>query len=168
MSTLARENPSRHEQEGEAAMTIPSLNDFLTEDHNRLDGFLESFQERKAGSFSEAVEFWTRFASALKRHLLWEETILFPLFEQKTGQRGLTDTLRAEHEEIREWLAALDEKVQQKDADSDQEIDRLVNELGGHNAREEYALYPQLDKLLSEAEKQTAFEAMSAIPEGAP
>jgi hemerythrin superfamily protein len=43
-----------------------------------------------------------------------------------------------------------------------------VNELGGHNAREEYALYPQLDKLLSEAEKRTAFEAMSAVPEGAP
>jgi regulator of cell morphogenesis and NO signaling len=76
-------------------MTIPSLNDFLTEDHNRLDEFLERFQERKAGNFIEAAEFWTRFASALKRHLLWEETILFPLFEQKTGQSGLTDTLRA-------------------------------------------------------------------------
>ncbi|HEY7152390.1 MAG TPA: hemerythrin domain-containing protein [Gemmataceae bacterium] len=149
-------------------MIIPSLNDFLTEDHNRLDEFLESFQERKAGNFIEAAEFWMRFASALKRHLLWEETILFPLFEQKTGQSGLTDTLRAEHEEIREWLAALDEKVHQKDINSDHEVDRLVNELGGHNAREEYALYPQLDKLLSEVEKQAAFEAMSAVPEAAP
>lgn len=149
-------------------MTIPSLNEFLTKDHNRLDEFLERFQERKAGNFVEAAEFWTRFASALKRHLIWEETILFPLFEQKTGQSGLTDTLRAEHEEIREWLAALDEKVRQKDAESDHEMDRLVNELGGHNAREEYALYPQLDKLLSEAERRTAFEAMSAVPEETP
>lgn len=148
-------------------MTVPSLSDFLTEDHQRLDEFLERFQERKAGNLVEAAEFWMRFASALKRHLLWEETILFPLFEQKTGQSGLTDTLRAEHEEIREWLAALAEKVQQKDDDNDREAEMLVNELGGHNAREEYALYPQLDKLLSDAEKQAAFAAMSAIPEEA-
>ena len=147
-------------------MTIPSLNEFLTEDHHRLDEFLESFQERKAVNRVEAAEFLTWFTSALQRHLLWEETILFPLFEQKTGQSGLTDTLRAEHEEIREWMAVLNEKVKESDAASDREVEMLVNELGGHNAREEYALYPQLDKLLSDAEKQAAFAAMSAIPEG--
>lgn len=149
-------------------MTVSSLNEFLTEDHNRLDEFLESFQERKAGNPMEAAEFLMRFTSALQRHLLWEETILFPLFEQKTGQSGLTDTLRGEHEEIREWLAVLNEKVKQHDADSDHEAEMLVNELGGHNGREEYALYPQLDELLSAAEKRAAFEAMSAVPEGAP
>ncbi len=148
-------------------MATQSINEFLTEDHNRLDELLEGFQERKAGNLAEAAEFLKRFTAALQRHLLWEETILFPLFEQKTGQSGLTDTLRAEHEEIREWLAVLNEKVQQKDADSDHEAEMLVNELGGHNAREEYALYPQLDKLLSAAEKQAAFEAMSAVPERA-
>ncbi len=146
-------------------MTTPSLNDFLTEDHNRLDELLESFQERKAGNLAEAADFLMRFTSALQRHLVWEETILFPLFEQKTGQSGLTDTLRGEHEEIREWLAALKDKVKQNDADNDREEEILVDELGGHNAREEYALYPQLDKLLSAAEKHAAFEAMSAVPE---
>ncbi len=149
-------------------MATSSINEFLTEDHNRLDELLEGFQERKSGNLAEAAEFWTRFASALKRHLLWEETILFPLFEQKTGLSGLTDTLRAEHEEIREWLAAFDEKVQQQDADSDHEAEMLINELGGHNAREEYALYPQLDKLLNAGEKQAVFEAMSVVSEGAP
>jgi hypothetical protein len=69
MSTLAPENPSRRQHEGEDAMTVPSLNDFLTEDHNRLDEFLESFQERKAGNPMEAAEFLMRFTSALQRHL---------------------------------------------------------------------------------------------------
>lgn len=147
-------------------MPIPSLNEFLTEDHDRLDELLESFRERKDGDRAEAAEFLTRFTSALCRHLLWEESILFPLFEQKTGQSGLTDTLRAEHEEIREWLAALNEKVEEGDTNSEREADLLINELGGHNAREEYALYPQLDSLLSDAEKQAAFAAMSAIPDG--
>jgi dihydroxyacetone kinase len=76
--------------------------------------------------------------------------------------------LRGEHEEIREWLAVLNEKVKEHGADSDHEAEMLVNELGGHNGREEYALYPQLDELLSAAEKRAAFEAMSAVPEGAP
>lgn len=129
--------------------------------------FWRAFRSGKGGNLAEAVPFLTRFTAALQRHLIWEEAILFPLFEQKTGQSGLTDTLRGEHEEIREWLAALNDKVKQNDADNDHEEEMLMNELGGHNAREEYALYPQLDKLLSDAEKQAAFEAMSAIPEEA-
>jgi hypothetical protein len=39
--------------------------------------------------------------------------------------------------------------------------------LGGHNAREEYALYPELDRLLTDEEKVAAVEAMAAVPEGA-
>jgi hypothetical protein len=42
----------------------------------------------------------------------------------------------------------------------------LVEELGGHNAREEYALCPELDKLLTDEEKTAAFEAPAAVPEG--
>lgn len=147
-------------------MTAPSLNDFLTADHHTLDEFLERFQERKGANPIEAMEYLTRFTAALERHLLWEETLLFPLFEQKTGQSGLTDTLRGEHEEIRECLAALNEKSKEGDADSESEVELLVNELGGHNGREEYALYPQLDKLLTDAEKKAALNAMSDVPCG--
>jgi hypothetical protein len=85
--------------------------------------------------------------------------------EQKTRQTGLTNTLRGEHEEIREWLAALNQKIDQNDADCDHEEKMLVEELGGHNAREEYALYPELDKLLTGDEKKAVFEAMAVVPE---
>ena len=47
----------------------------------------------------------------------WEEGILFPLFEQKPGQTGLTRTLLAEHQEIRECLEVLSEKLEQTGAD---------------------------------------------------
>ena len=147
-------------------MRAPSINEFLTEDHDRLDDLLESFQAWKAKDIAKARDFLMQFTLGLRRHLQWEEAILFPLFEQKTGQTGLTNTLRAEHEEIREWLAALGKKVEQNDADSDDEDKMLVEELGGHNAREEYALYPELDRLLTDEEKKTAFEAMAAVPEG--
>jgi DUF438 domain-containing protein len=147
-------------------MSAPSINESLTEDHDRLDDLLERFQEWWEKDFGKARDFLTQFTLGLRRHLRWEEAILSPLFEQKTGQTGLTKTLRGEHEEIREWLAALDNTVEQNDAACDDEEKMLVEELGGHNAREEYALYPELDRLLTEDERKTAFEAMAAVPEG--
>jgi regulator of cell morphogenesis and NO signaling len=148
-------------------MSAPSINESLTEDHERLDDLLESFQEWRARDFGKARDFLAQFTLGLRRHLRWEEAVLFPLFERKTGQSGLTNTLRGEHEEIREWLGALGNRVEQNDAACDYEEKMLVEELGGHNAREEYALYPELDRLLTEDEKKTAFEAMAAVPEEA-
>ena len=130
-------------------MSASSINDFLTEDHDRLDGLLETFQEWRTKDSARAKDSLTQFTVGLQRHLRWEEAILFPLFEQKTGQSGLTNTLRGEHEEIREWLAALNQKVEQNDAGCDHEEKMLVEELGGHNAREEYALYPSPFKVVS-------------------
>ncbi len=140
-----------------------SLNDFLTEDHRLLDDLLEGFQECKPKDPARAKEFLARFVSALHRHLRWEEAILFPLFEQKSGRTGLTRTLLAEHQEIRERLEALSERLEQVDADGGYEEKMLVEELGGHNAREESAFYPELDRLLSDEEKNRVFEALTAL-----
>ena len=142
---------------------INSINDFLTEDHRRLDELLEEFQESKPKHSARAKELLARFVSALHRHLWWEESILFPLFEQKSGRTGLTRTLLAEHQEIRERLAALNEKLEATDAGGGYEEKMLVEELGGHNAREEYAFYPELDRLLSQVEKAQIFEAMAQL-----
>src|SRR4051812_13811228 len=94
-----------------------SLNDVLAEDHRRLDGLLERFQECKPKDSARAKELLARFVSGLHRHLRWEEAILFPLFEHKSGQAGLTRTLLAEHQEIRERLEALSEMLERTDAD---------------------------------------------------
>lgn len=147
-------------------MSARSINEFLTEDHDRLDNLLEGFQEWRTKDFGRAKDILTQFTLGLRHHLRWEETILFPLFEEKTQQTGLTNTLRGEHEEIREWLAALGNKVEQNDAACEYEEKMLVEELGGHNAREEYALYPELDRLLTDEEKKAVFEQMAAMPEG--
>ncbi len=142
-----------------------SLNDFLTSDHHRLDDLLEGLQVWRANNPAKAKELLAQFASALRRHLRWEEEVLFPLFEQKTGQTGLIRTLLAEHQEILERLEALAQKLEHRD-DASYEEKMLVEELGGHNAREEYALYPELDKLLEEEEKSRVFQEMTALSEG--
>jgi hemerythrin-like domain-containing protein len=149
-------------------MAIRSINEFLTEDHGQLDALLERFQEWKVKDLVKAKGLLAQFVSALHRHLQWEEAVLFPLFEQKTGQTGLIGTLLGEHQEIREWLQALSEKVGEDGADSSYEGQMLVEELGGHNAREEYTLYPELDKLLADEEKMQVFEAMAKLEGPAP
>ncbi len=144
---------------------MPSINQFLTEDHARLDKFLEDFENWKSEDVARAKECLKAFTSALRRHLQWEEVVLFPLFEQKTGQAGLVQTLIGEHAEIREWLNALAQKIEQGDSDSDHEGKMLIEELGGHNAREEYAVYPQLDRLLSDDEKKQLMATLAAMAE---
>ncbi len=144
---------------------MPSINQFLTEDHARLDKFLEEFQEWKPEDAGRAKKSLKAFASALGRHLHWEESILLPLFEQKTGQSGLVQTLLGEHAEIRERLEALAGKTEQDDSDSANEEKMLIEELGGHNAREEYAVYPELDRHLSDQERQQLIETLAAMPE---
>ena len=74
------------------------------------------------------------------------------------------ETLRAEHDRIRRWLTTLSQKVEAEDTNSDHEEWMLFEEMLAHNGREEYALYPELDSLLSNSEKETLYElqAMSA------
>src|SRR5713101_400451 len=103
-------------------MSTLSINGPLAEDHERLDELLKYFQKWKTKDFAKAKDFLVQFMLNLQCHLRWEETILLPLFEWKTGPSGLTNTLRREHEEVREWLGALGRKVEQNAAVSRCEI----------------------------------------------
>lgn len=141
-----------------------SINEFLTDDHRRQDEILEQFQECKASDPVRARGLLAQFAAGLYRHLQWEETLLFPVFEQKTGQTGLPNTLRGEHQEIREHLEVLIGETGVDESERAYEEKMLVEELGGHNAREEYAFYPEFDKLLNNEDRARLLEAMMASP----
>ncbi len=141
----------------------------FAEDHDRLDQLLETYRQLKRTDFARAKEAFREFKFGLQRHILWEEHILFPLFEAKTGlhDRGPTVVMRAEHREIGKWLEALHDKVRARDVDSDREEQVLVETLFAHNYKEENVLYPALDRLLTAEEKATAFQQMAAMPEEA-
>ena len=53
---------------------------YYAEDHDRLDGLLRTFQELKKKDFPKAKEAFVQFLFGLKRHIIWEQDILFPLF----------------------------------------------------------------------------------------
>jgi iron-sulfur cluster repair protein YtfE (RIC family) len=141
----------------------------FADDHDRLDRLFADFRQLKRTDFARARECFKEFKFGLQRHIVWEEQILFPLFERKTGmtQGGPTAVMRTEHRLIGDRLEAIHQKVRAQDPESDGEDVALLEVLSSHNQKEENVLYPALDRLLSAEELATAFAAMAKVPEEA-
>ncbi len=139
---------------------------YFEADHNRLDAAFASFQELKRESFPEAKQHFKVFFKGLKRHIVWEEDVLFPLFEKKSGtsQGGPTFVMREEHRRIGALLDRIHEKVRKADPSSDDDEEMLVEILEAHNHKEEQVLYPAIDQLITEREAAQIFLAMETIP----
>ena len=150
-------------------MNDPTIQASFAQDHDRLDRLLETYRRLKRVDFARAKQAFREFKFGLQQHIVWEEEVLFPLFEQKTGMRdhGPTAVMRAEHREIGQRLEALHDKVRRQDADSDREEEALLQALFAHNQKEENVLYPAIDRLSSEEERAAAFKTMEALPEEA-
>jgi iron-sulfur cluster repair protein YtfE (RIC family) len=136
-------------------------------DHDRLDELLQTYCPLKRVDFAKARQAFQEFKFGLQRHIIWEETLLFPFFEAKTGMRecGPTAVMRAEHREIGRCLDALHEKVRCPDPDTDREEKDLLGALFAHNQKEERVLYPAIDRLSSADEKAALFKKMAELPE---
>jgi iron-sulfur cluster repair protein YtfE (RIC family) len=146
-----------------------SIQKAFADDHDRLDGLLADYDRLKGTDPEAAKQRFKEFKFGLQRHIVWEERILFPLFERKTGMTGTgpTAVMRREHRRIADRLEAVHAKVRAGDADTDLEVDVLLEALALHNEKEESVLYPALDRLLTREETAAAFEAMAQTPEEA-
>lgn len=150
----------------EVTMQGKTITEYYEEDHDRLDDLFKKFQELKRKDYPKAKEFFREFKFGLQRHIVWEEDILFPLFETKTGMTsGPTHVMRMEHRQIGACLEEVHKKVQKQDPNSDDEEKRLLSILGDHNLKEENVLYPAIDGAITNEERTTTFEAMKNIPE---
>jgi regulator of cell morphogenesis and NO signaling len=140
---------------------------FYEQDHDRLDELFKTFQKFKRSDFSKAKEAFKDFKFGLQRHIVWEEDLLFPLWEEKTGmsEGGPTFVMRAEHRRIGQQLEAIHDKVAEQNPDSDEEEQALLDLLGSHNMKEERVLYPAIDQVTSEEEREAVFRNMKNIPE---
>lgn len=144
-----------------------TISAFYEQDHDRLDESLKTFQQLKRSDFAKAKEAFKAFKFGLQRHIVWEEDVLFPLWEEKTGmsEGGPTFVMRAEHRQIGQQLEAIHGKVADQNPDSDQEEQILLEVLGSHNMKEERVLYPAIDQLTSAEEREAVFRDMKNIPE---
>ncbi len=146
-------------------MNQQTIQSSFADDHDRLDQLLATYRQWKRVDFDRAKPAFQQFNVGLQRHILWEEGILFPLFEEKTGMHnhGPTVVMRAEHREIARRLEAVHDKVRVRDVDSDREEEALVVSLSMHNHKEENILYPAIDRLLNDEEKAAAFTKMEEL-----
>ncbi len=146
-------------------MSDTTITNFFEQDHSRLDTLLKSFQATKGKDLGKAKEFFHQFNSGLKRHIIWEEEILFPIFEQKTGMVavGPTEVMRMEHRLIKEALEEIHEKLSRQDFHSEAAEEKLVSVLSLHNQKEENVLYPTMDRILSSSEREEVLRKVLAL-----
>src|SRR5574341_1194166 len=80
--------------------------DFMAQDHDRLDDIFKNFRTVKNEDLKKAKPLFHDFKIGLQKHIVWEEEILFPIFEKKTGmyETGPTAVMRMEHRQIKDFL----------------------------------------------------------------
>jgi regulator of cell morphogenesis and NO signaling len=144
-----------------------TIRGFFEQDHDRLDELFKTFQQLKRSDFTKAEQAFKEFKVGLQRHIVWEEDLLFPLWEKKTGMSdsGPTPAMRNEHRQIKQQLEAIHRKVETQNVDSEQEEQGLLNLLGSHNRKEERALYPAIDQVANAEEREEVFLNLTNIPE---
>lgn len=132
------------------------VNEALSWDHDRLDALdRRAFEARAASDYVTALGLFGEFDRGLRRHIRFEEEILFPEFEERAGlppHAGPTAVMRAEHREIEAVLEALCAVVGLPGASAETLREDLKRILGWHNEKEENILYPGADKLLTDEE----------------
>jgi regulator of cell morphogenesis and NO signaling len=140
---------------------------FFEQDHDRLDELFKTFQQLKQSDVAKAKDAFKKFRVGLPHHIMWEEDLLFPLWEKKTGrsEEGPSVVMRVEHRQIEQQLEAIHRKVSEQNPDSNQEEQALLDLLGSHNRKEERALYPAIDQVASAEEREAIFQNMENIPE---
>ncbi len=146
-------------------MTI--IADFMGQDHDRLDGIFSEFQAVKGSDLGKAKHFFSEFKRGLQRHIVWEEEILFPLFEHRTGMedRGPTAVMRTEHRQIKDFLEQIHDRIVKGETNTDEFERGLLTVLSAHNKKEETILYPWIDQSLSEEEVDETLTRMREVPE---
>ena len=60
-----------------------TISAFYEQDHDRLDDLFKTFQQFKRSDVAKAKEAFQGFKLGLQRHIVWEEDLLFPLWEEK-------------------------------------------------------------------------------------
>jgi regulator of cell morphogenesis and NO signaling len=134
---------------------VRGINEALSWDHDRLDALeAAAFQKRAEGDLQSARETYAVFAAGLRRHIAFEEQVLFPAFEEMTGMSpamGPTAVMRAEHREIEALIGEIETGIAESAAPVERLRRSLHDVLGEHNLKEEEVLYPTSDQLLGPA-----------------
>jgi hypothetical protein len=142
-----------------AGMTAVSNVEAWTERGARLHGDHEDFAKRfdqlcqtaHEGDWEDVDALWGPFETEFRAHMAFEEKELFDRFAASgEGPKDVVQTLRKQHDEMREQLAQLGVEIQLH-AIRAETIDNFVKTIKMHATVESAHFYPWLDKQLDEA-----------------
>lgn len=135
---------------------MTTLSAFMTNDHRACDGQLANVEGLvQSGSWPAAKEGWAAFEAAIRCHFAREEELLFPAFEEATGNTsGPTAVMRMEHDQMRALFPQLSEAIDAEDKDRFLGLsDTLMVLTQQHNMKEEQILYPMGEQVIPEADE---------------
>ncbi|MDQ9090164.1 hemerythrin domain-containing protein [Pseudoalteromonas haloplanktis] len=127
---------------------------YFEADHKRLDSLYLAFKHSsKESDSTQAVAYFMAYKEGIEKHIVWEESVLFPFFEQQTGMlNGPTRVMTMEHQQVYRLNEAILACIEQKIPSEAFELE-LEELLAGHNHKEENILYPMIDNNSNESQK---------------
>lgn len=103
-----------------------------------------------------AKDYFEQFKFRLESHIVWEEELLFSLFEAKTGIQGpsLVAVMRTEYVQIQGTIETICAKIKNQNPLGGEDESVLLGVLSVHNLKEEDILYPMLDDTTNNWERK--------------
>jgi hemerythrin-like domain-containing protein len=148
----------------------------LLELHRRLDNlFLEHQRALLRLNLDQASELLAEYEHNLLAHIRDEEVLMMPLYQGRAAAPtgGAPDIFLGEHEKLRQFLVLFAREMEKlKTADDlEQGVLFLLDSqhlfkrlLVHHDTRESKMLYPLLDEVTTEAEREDLFERLEFSP----
>lgn len=131
---------------------MTSIKLFLSSDHRHCDETLTQIENAVSkNDWDEAAKSLKQFLAEMRRHLGFEENVLFPAFEKATGMNfGPTMVMRSEHTLMREMLTEMEGACHDKNGDRLLGLcETLMILIQQHNNKEEQMLYVMCDMHLA-------------------
>jgi uncharacterized protein (DUF2249 family)/hemerythrin-like domain-containing protein len=136
--------------------SLREVTEALVWDHARLDALeAAAFEARARGGLTQARDLFSDFAHGLRRHIDFEEQLLFPEFETRcrlVQEDGPTRVMRAEHGSILAIVRVLEAQIDVLEAPIELGRIELRQIQRDHDLKEELIFYPALDRILDAEE----------------
>jgi regulator of cell morphogenesis and NO signaling len=148
---------------GGERMATTTIAEFMGHDHDRLDEIFNQFHTIKKQDSQKARALFQDLLTGLHRHIMWEEEILFPVFEaqaEMVRDHGPTGVMRNEHRQIKAYLEEIQIKVAAGDLTNEVAEEGLLLVLTAHNVKEEKILYPWIDNCVSDEDRASLLARM--------
>jgi len=132
---------------------METITQTLTNEHSHCDQLFAQAEEKVVKKQWElATTGFTNFRAAMEQHFTKEEQVLFPSFEERTGQTaGPTAVMRMEHQQMRQVFDEMQKALTEQDSEEYLGFsETLLVLMQQHNVKEQQMLYPMTDQVLSQ------------------